>query len=472
MLVMMRSRATRLQTILTACLSIVLAASLQAKDLVVKVDQAPLLSACSEGASGIASLPRGHKVQLRFAIAGIRSPCYSVSTEIAGKRLRGYISKESLAGLEDFERSRRSASASRVVDSTIMTLGIESTQPTRPEAIVGDDSPELQAAVLEAIAMLKRKQPADAERILEAAGAPPEHPQVALLRSQALLQLTRPDRALQVVEPALKRHPDNADLLAVAGISLYQRDDVEAARKYLKRSLEIQPNPSIERIYAKALRESKGDKSDDATYGSRFVLRYEGENLDPTAARRLSAAFEREINRISYELGCPSNERFVVIIQSLSNYRVTTGASDWSRGQYDGKIRIALPSNGQIDAHVRSTLSHEFVHACLARIGRWPAWLHEGLAQKFSGRQLSPPDHKLLERLGRQEQLPSLELLAAGWASMNTNQAAVAYKIALAAVDIFLSERRHLGVRNLMNNPQRLPEITAFLDRRLQETYQ
>ena len=55
---------------------------------------------------------------------------------------------------------------------------------------------------------------------------------------------------------------------------------------------------------------------------------------------------------------------------------------------------------------------------------------------------------------------------------MNIKQAAVAYKIALAAVTIFLDERRHLGVRNLMNNPQTLPEITAFLDRRLQETYQ
>ena len=472
MWVMKRPRATRFRMILTACLSIGLAGSLQAKDLVVKVDQAQLLSACSEGASEIASLPQGHRVRLRFAIAGTTNPCYSVSTEIGGKRLRGYISKESLAGLEGFERSRRSASASRVVDSTILTLGLGSTQPTQREATLENDSPALQAAVLEAVAMLKRKQPADAERILAAAGAPPEHPHVALLRSQALLQLTRPNRALEVVEPALERHPDNADLLAVAGISLYQRDDVDTARKYLKRSLEIQPNPSIEQIYAKAVRESEGDKSDDATYGSRFVLRYEGETLDPTVARRLSAAFEREINRISYELGCPSNERFVVIIQSLSNYRTTTGASEWSRGQYDGKIRVALPSNGQIDAHVHRTLSHEFVHACLARIGRWPAWLHEGLAQKFSGSQLSPEDRKLLEQLGRQEQLPSLELFTGRWAAMNTNQAAVAYKIALAAVNIFLDERRHLGVRNLMNNPQTLPEITAFLDRRLQETYQ
>ena len=471
MLVMKRSRATRSQTILTACLLLVWAGSLQAKDLVVKVDEAQLLSTCSERASGIASLPRGQRVQLRFVIAGAAGPCYSVSTEIEGKRVRGYIAKESLAGLDDFERSRRGASASRVVDSTIATLGLGGAAATRPEAAGEDDSPALQAALLEAVAMLKRKQPAEAERILAAAGARPEHPYVALLRSQALLQLTRPDRALEVVTPALERHPNNADLLAVAGISLYQRDDVEAARKYLKRSLEIRPHPAIERIYAKAVRESEGDQSDDATYGSRFVLRYEGETLDPTLARRLSAAFEREINRISYQLGCPSNERFVVVMQSLSNYRATTGASEWSRGQYDGKIRIAVPGNGQIDAQVRRTLSHEFVHACLARIGRWPAWLHEGLAQNFSGSQLSPQDHKLLEQLGSREQLPSLQQLAGGWASMNSAQAAVAYKIALAAVGIFLDERRHLGVRNLMNSPQRLPEVTAFLDRRLQETY-
>ena len=346
MLMMKRSRATRPHAILTACLSIVLAGSLQARDLVVKVDEAQLLSACSERASGIASLPQGQRVQLRFVIAGAAGPCYSVSTEIGGKHVRGYISKESLAGLEDFERSRRSASASRVVDSTIVTLGLGSTQAAHAEATSEDDSPALQAAVLEAVAMLKRKQPAEAERILAAAGARPEHPHVALLRSQALPQLARPDRALEVVEPALERHPNHADLLAIAGISLYQRDDVEAARKYLKRSLEIRPNPSIERIYAKAVRESAGDKSDDATYGSRFVLRYEGETLDPTLARRLSAAFEREINRISYQLGCPANERFVVVMQSLSNYRATTGASEWSRGQYDGKIRIALPGDG------------------------------------------------------------------------------------------------------------------------------
>jgi len=204
--------------------------------------------------------------------------------------------------------------------------------------------------------------------VLLSAAAPPGHLQVALFRGQALLQLSRPDKAFKVAEAALKFHLANADLLALAGISLYRCDEVAGASRYVKRSLDIEPNPGLERFYRKIGMELAGDKSDDVTYGTRFVLRYESETLKPAAARRFSSVLEREVNCISYQLGCQSSERFVVIIQSIENYRSTTGAAEWSRGQFDGKIRVALPPSGQVDEHVRKTLSHEFVHACLARL--------------------------------------------------------------------------------------------------------
>ena len=34
-------------------------------------------------------------------------------------------------------------------------------------------------------------------------------------------------------------------------------------------------------------------------------------------------------------------------------------------------------------ALTRRTLAHETVHACLAALGNWPAWVHEGLAQRL-----------------------------------------------------------------------------------------
>ena len=443
-----------------------LSAALEAKELVVKKDQANLLANCAEGASRVAQLPQGHKVRLRFAISGSDSPCYSVSAEVDGRSVRGYVSKDALEGLESFERARREAASGSVVSGEIEVLGLApSVEFSGTSGTSG--APVIRAKIREAAELLKKKDAAQAEKVLLSAGAPPGHVQVALFRGQALLQLSRPDKALKVAEAALKTHPDNAELLALAAVSLYQRHEVAGAGRYLKRSLEIQPNPDLDRFYRKIEMELAGDKSDDVTYGTRFILRYEGETLKPAAARRFSTALEREVNRISYQLGCQSSERFVVIIQSLENCRSTTGAADWSGGRFDGKIRVALPPSGQVDEHVRKTLSHEFVHACLARLGPWPAWLHEGLAQSLSGRELSRNDWAQLRRLHKQSPLPTLAGLSGGWSRLNGLQASVAYKLGLAAIEIL--RRDPLAVRALMSNPQRLPGVTEKLDRQLKD---
>ena len=442
-------------------------ASLEAKELVVKKDQANLLANCSDGASRVAQLPQGLKVRLRFAIAGSDSPCYSVSAELDGRSVRGYVSKDALEGIEAFEQSRREAASGTVVSGEIEVLGMPPAVELGGGSPNNSDPPGIRNKIREAAELLKKKDPAAAERVLLSAGAPPDHLQVALFRGQALLQVSRPDKAFKVAEAALKTHPDNADLLALAGVSLYRRDQVKGAGRYLKRSLEIQPNPGLERFYRKIEMELAGDKSDDVTYGTRFILRYEGETLKPAAARRFSAALEREVNRISYQLGCQSSERFVVIIQSLENYRSTTGAAEWSGGRFDGKIRVALPPSGQVDEHVRKTLSHEFVHACLARLGPWPAWLHEGLAQNLSGRQLSRDDWANLRSLNKQSALPTLARLSGGWGGLNSLQASVAYKLGLAAVEIL--QRDQLAVRALVSNPQRLSAVTEKLDQQLKD---
>lgn len=464
---MRSSKASRI-ALLSVCLTTLLgSAALDAKELVVKKDHVNLLANCSEGSSRVAQLPRGHKVRLRFVITGSGSPCYSISAEVDGRSVRGYVSKDALEGIEAFEQSRREAASGSVASSEIEVLGLP---PSLESGGTPDtsDSPGIQAKIREAADLLEKRDPAAAEKVLLSAAAPPGHVQVALFRGQALLQLSRPDKALKVAQAALKTHPDDAGLLALAGVSLYRRDQVEGAGRYLKRSIEIQPNPGLERFYRKIEMELAGDKSDDVTYGTRFILRYEGETLKPAAARRFSAALEREVNRISYQLGCQSSERFVVIIQSLDNYRSTTGAAEWSGGQFDGKIRVALPPSGQVDERVRKTLSHEFVHACLARLGPWPAWLHEGLAQSFSGRELSRNDWAHLRRLNKQSALPTLARLSSGgWSGLNALQASVAYKLGLAAIEIL--RRDQLAVRALLSNPGRLPAVTKKLDQQLKD---
>jgi hypothetical protein len=52
---------------------------------------------------------------------------------------------------------------------------------------------------------------------------------------------------------------------------------------------------------------------------------------------------------------------------------------------------------------------------------------------------------------------------------MSAKHSALAYGMALAAVELFYQHYPALGPRNLLRNPQMLPQITADLNRRLLE---
>ena len=449
----------------------VLMSGVSAKDLVVQRDQVDLLADCREGSTPLAKLAEGQKVTLRFALAGSGSRCYSVSAKIEGETFRGYVFRDALAGLEEFEQRRQEASSQQLVESAIRMIGLPQggTQPAARSS--SPVSLGQRALLLQAASELQQDRAAEAARLLAESDLPADNRDAALLRAKALMQLARPREALSVIEPALRSHAGDAQLLAMAGFSSLQLDDVRAAEVYLRESLAIQPSPWVESVYRKLKRESTADQSREKSYGSHFTLRYEGEALDAAAARRLTTTFEGEVTRISQHLGCRMTNRLPVIIQSRENYRNTTGAADWSGGRYDGRIRIALPPSGEVDGFVRQAFSHEFVHACLATVGRWPSWLHEGLAQQLSGEALEPNARALLVQLGRKGKLPPLQDLAGGWARLNSQQAMLAYALSLAAIEVFVERYQYYGLRNLLNQPSRLTQVSQDLDRLLAERY-
>ena len=443
--------------------------SLGAAELVITQDGTPLFLRCG-GGDAVAELPKGQAVRLRFAIAGSDNRCYSVSADLDGHPVNGYVWRKALDGLEEFEETRRELSTSQLVRSAIETVNLPEVEGPRQEAhFPAEGVAAIPPEVLQAADLLNARRPDEAERLLAAARLPADHRAAALLRGRALLEMTRPNDAARVLQPALRSHPKDPHLLALAGMSALQRDDVSTARNYLRQSLEIRYNPSVEKLYKTVEHEAETDKSNEVTHGARFALRYEGDTLPGGTARKLTEMLDREITRISFQLGCHLNDRLPVIVQSFENYRQTTGAAEWSGGRYDGRIRIAIPPSGEVDQWVRRSFSHEFVHACLSRTGQWPTWLHEGLAQKLSGDRLQPRDRTLLEQLLQQNRLPSLENLGGNWAGLDSNQAAVAYSLSLAAVEVFFQRHGDYGVRNLLNNRARLAVVTAELDRGARE---
>jgi len=116
---------------------------------------------------------------------------------------------------------------------------------------------------------------------------------------------------------------------------------------------------------------------------------------------------------------------------------------------------------------LRRVFAHEITHACLSMLGRWPAWLQEGLAQKLSGESLSPADREKLAALAREHKLPQLSTLGQDWSRMDAGRAATAYALSLAAAESLYENYHEWGVRSLVQSPERLAAVTADLDKRL-----
>jgi hypothetical protein len=376
-----------------------------------------LRTGCDAGAPPVAELAGGTEVSIRFSISGGAEPCYRVSAPGA----EGYLPASALVALDSFESARRSGQVLRTGEA--LTAVRPAALTTGPRTLAGD--------------------------------------------AAHWIELSQPSRALALLEPEIRKPAPDPGLLALAGAAAWRADDSRRALELWKRSLAMRPDPGLQALYERVERETQADGSSQRIYGARVLLRYEGAAVPVETAREMAAVVEQEFARISAQLGCSTSERIVTIVQSREAYRKATAAAEWSAGLYDGRIRVPVFGSGPLDRDTRRTLAHEVTHACLSMLGRWPAWLQEGVAQHMSGARLGPAERQQLEHWIRAGKLPSLAKLGEDWSGMDGETARAAYALALRAIEVFEQEFSAYGLRNLLRNPERLPQITAELDRRL-----
>jgi len=380
--------------------------------ITVKQDGVELREACDPGEPVVAKLTAGAPATVRFSMNG----CYAVDVEQDGKIVKGFLPGQALDGLEAYETARRAA---RSVDTP--------STPASLPAIGGNENPV------------------------------------------ALLNGNRPGEALAIAEKALVNEPRNAQLLAVAGLAAYRNDMAARAIGYYKDSLAIRPDPAVQRMLDQALREHNADRTGEPLHSTRFLFRFDPALVPRDTARALLGILEQEFTRISFELGCRPAERLAVIVQTQDDYRKATGAAEWSGGQYDGRIRVAVPDGDPAGPQTRRALAHELVHACVAATGNWPAWLHEGLAQRLSGETLPEPRRLAIKTVAQANGLPKLRNLSQSWSRMSSGHAAMAYATSLYAIELFYKHHAEYGIRNLLRNPTQLDRIMEDLDTRLRE---
>jgi len=400
----------------------------------VKEDHTGLRSGCADDAPIVELLAAGVPLKLRFALSGEKVPCYKVALEVGGRQIEGYLPVTAIAGLDSFDKGRK-----------------EAAWVTVNEAL---------NAARNAVSTAALKAPEGTQSSL------PRTAKVILAQADEWIEANQPGKALAILEPEIQKRRDPA-LLSMAGVAAWRADEAKRALEYWRESLDLMPNPEIEKLYRRVEKEQIHDQSGEKLYGVRVVLRYDPDTVPVETARGMVKTVDSTFARVSEQLGCFAEEKIVTIIQSREAYKKATDAAEWSGGQYDGRIRVPVMSGQQMDARQEQVLAHETTHACLAMLGEWPSWLQEGMAQKLSGETLPPQARAQLAELAKAGQLPKLEALRRGWSGLDTQSARLAYSLALEAVDALYENFGSDGVRNLMRNPERLAAVSAELDKRL-----
>lgn len=380
---------------------------------------------CAGDEPPLATLAAGSRVQIRSALSLGGGACYRIAGELNGKPVEGYLPASSLAGLDAFDQARRQA----------RDIGFSSAV---------ENVKQLTASVTK----LQGK----------------EHPAG---KAAQLIEANQPAEALRLLENDLRRFPQDPYLLAVAGLAYYRMDDIERAILQWKESLAIEANPSLEAMLRRAEREKAADGGSERMVGNRIVLRHERDLVPEPLARAMLEVLDEEYSRISVAIGCRASEKMTAVVTSRETYLRATNAAEWSGGQYDGRIHVPVTASRNIDARTRQTFAHELVHACLSELGRWPAWVQEGLAQKYSGEQLGSGQRAGLTAMIKAGEVPRPSLLGQNWSRMNGQNAQLAYSLALLAAEKMLEITASTGIGNVLRNPADLPRITEEVEKQL-----
>lgn len=406
--------------------------------LSVKDDGTALRTGCSADSDVVAKVPAGAAVKIKFSMAGEATPCYKVSVAIGEKTVDGYLSAASIDGLDSFDKARKNANWAATPS------------PSAP-------APETKENATEEI------------NIDQAVGG-----SKVLKQAAQLIKDGHPSDALTVLGPELRAHPHATTqaefvLYLVAGVAARKADQNPQALEYWSKALTFDNDSRLAAMYASVDREVKANVTKPVLYGIRVKLMYDDGVVPADMARDMLATIDDTYARVSQELGCSTNERIAAIVTDRQAYMNATGAPEWSGGLFDGRIHIPASAGRQMSEQDRKALTHETVHACLAMMGNWPTWLHEGLAQTLSGDKLSSAWRTELKQAAKNEKLPKLEWLSNGFTGMNSQQAQIAYLTSLHAAEIMYDSLHNDGIRNILRNPARLPAVMEDLDKRMGE---
>jgi tetratricopeptide (TPR) repeat protein len=276
------------------------------------------------------------------------------------------------------------------------------------------------------------------------------HYTVLLLRAGATRE------GLAAAEHAVRVAPDSADAYAVLGAAQYASDRTNEAIRSWKRSLALRADPNVERLLAKAQKDAATEESFTENQSSHFTLRFEGKQTSESLRRAILSTLESQYDELAQTLGSSPRDSVAIILYTNQAFFDVTQAPSWTGALNDGKMRIPVSGLDSLTPELARVLKHELAHSFINYIshGRCPQWLHEGIAQMVEPRSLNGRGQRLGQIFLSQRAIP-FNMLEAGFLSLSSSEAAVAYDESLAAVE-YIQET--YGMSDVQRVLQRMAE--------------
>jgi tetratricopeptide (TPR) repeat protein len=255
--------------------------------------------------------------------------------------------------------------------------------------------------------------------------------------------------AQEAAERALQLNERNALSQALLGDSLAALGDRMGARARYRRSLELQPDPLVERKLA-GLAPSAPSAPSPPPRGADFRIRYDGGVNEPMGVAVVQALTEARAE-FARRLGFDPEGAITVVLQTTAAFH-DGRVPEWADGVNDGTIRVPTGGLDKPTPRLLRVLRHELAHSFLAARtgGNCPTWLQEGVSQWLEGGD-PERDDAAVAAAARQGRLLPLLNLEAPFNTLSEADATLAYAESLSAVAHVLRKRGEAGVVRLIN---------------------
>jgi tetratricopeptide (TPR) repeat protein len=192
--------------------------------------------------------------------------------------------------------------------------------------------------------------------------------------------------AVSSMKRVLEQDQNDFAALKVLAFAYYDLDNIEESFGNARKGLSLHEDAELRALYERLVREMTARRGYTEESSSHFRILFDGYEHGGVE-REILGLLEDAYRTIGQGLDYFPSEPATVILYADRDFYDTTQAPQWSRGIYDGKIRVPVKGIRLQRPVMRKVLFHEYTHVLVHAIApSCPLWINEGLAEYFSAR--------------------------------------------------------------------------------------